>query len=313
MECDVKMPNPEKVHVSSLNKKNFNILLFFNFFIAFVGSVFLAWNGVTAGIVYSFMFVGIISLIFMVTLFLRDDNSLKPITDFAKIPISTSLGLASLFYLVGMLIPAVVKGVLGIFKTSFSITSLSIPLFGTQITSAQSFSTVEIGASMPWRIFNIMFTAGNMETLVFNFGTIIVGVLIGWFTLKLINGGEDLGFISKKTFILGFAFAVSVLLFLLSHLMNQTYMATQFFVAGVFLLVANFSIYLAGVFLSFWAGYHQSSNLFYLIEVDGFVAVAEGFVSWFGLLFLVYLALIIFYVIRNWDTVKAEFSRWLGS
>lgn len=306
------MPDPNKVHTSSLNAQDFNLLLFFNFFISFVGSLFLAWNGVTAGVIYSLMFLGIMASIFMVMFFLKDDNRLSPITQFIKIPITGKLTLASFFYLIGMGFPLILQTIFRFFG-SLSVTSFSVPLFGAEISGGQSFATAEIGKSMSWKIFNIMFTAGNQETLTYNFGTVVIGVLLGYFTLNLINGVKDLPFMSKKAFIIAYAFVISMIFFVISHKMNGSYGATEFLIAGIFLLIANSSIYLWGIFLSFWAGYHQINNLIWLVITEGLKEVATGFLSWFGMIYLIYLVLIIFYVINNWDQVKKDLGRWFNS
>jgi hypothetical protein len=297
--------------VSSLNKENFSLLMLVNFSMAFIGSIFLAWNGVQAGIVYTLMFVGILALMFLVFIFLKDDNTLKPITNYVGIPISTKLSLSVLFYLFGIVLPFVLNFVIGFFSKGFSITNYSVPLFASDILAGgQSFATASFGESMSWKLFNMMFVAGNIETLVYNFGLILLFVLIGVFILKLINGSKKSE--GNRYFVLIFSFAMTTVLFSISHLLNQSYGLEQFIIAGFFLLIANTSIYLSGVFLSFWAGYHQSNNLLYLIQVEGLVPVLNGFLDWFGVLFIIYIGLQIYFLLTNWELVKKDFTKWLN-
>lgn len=307
------MPNPMKVFENRLNASNFNLLMFINFFGSLVGSMFLAWNGVTAGIIYTLMFLAGIAVLSLIMLFLKDDDGLKPITNFTRIPLATKFSLAAGFYLIGVILPFIVNAILRA-GTSFSITSFSVPLFGADIiTGGQTFATAVIGESMPWKIYNIMFVAGNMETLIYNFILVLVGVLIGWFILSKINDGKDFAFMSRKTFVLMVAFIFSTALFVVSHVMNRSYGTGEFIVAAIFLLIANTSIYLSGVFLTFWAGFHQSNNLIFLIQQEGLPAVLNGFISWFGFLYILYLAVILVYVIRNFSVIVRDITGWSRS
>ncbi len=306
------MAEPNRVHRTDINKKNFNFLLFAILIGAIIGSVFLAWNHVDAGIIYTLMFLVTIGSIWMVHLVLADDSKLKPITDYVKIPIATKLTNAVFFNLMGFGLPIIVNIILKITKSSYNVSNLAVPLFGANINTAfQSFSTAEIGNSMAWKLFTIMFTAGAIETFVYKFGTVIVGILIGFLVLQLLNRNET-KISNKKPFLLIFAFGFSILTFILSHLMNGNYGPTEFIVAGIFLLVAIISIYLAGAFLLFWVGYHMSNNLLWLIQAEGMKAVAQGFISWFGLLFVGFMLLQIYYFISNWPQIWKDFLDWVG-
>ena len=305
------MPDPNKVHRKNLNQKDFNLLFFTNIVIAFLGSVFLAWKGVNAGFIYALMFLGTVGIMVLVNLFLSDDNSLKPISNYIRIPIASKNTLALFFYTSGFLLPILINLILKIAKSSFSLVSLSIPLFGADIAAgSQSFASAEIGESMAWKIFSIMFVAGNMETFTYNFGMVLFGVLMAILVLRLINEEKDLGFIPRRWFVLFIAFMMSILAFMISHALNSTYTGTAFVVAGVFLLVSNISIYNVGVFLLFWAGWHQANNLLYLIGVYGAKSVLAGFISWFGLIYLGYWILILFFLIRKWPQVAKDLGTW---
>lgn len=310
------MPNPNKVFTGNLNKENFNFLFLFNLIIAFIGMIYLAWNGIDAGVVYSLMFFGVISAFVLLMLFLSNDNTMKPITDYVKIPISTNLPLGSLFYIIGIGLPFLIDFLIRR-VSSFSITSFSVPLFGSDIIGGQTLSSAVIGQDISWKLFNIMFVAGNMETFVYNFGAVLVGILIGVLIFTLAtrgNNAKTLLFMSKRTFVLSVGLLFSVLLFVGSHLQNQSYGTAQFIVAGIFIFIANYSIYLAGVFLLFWAGYHQSNNLIWLIQTEGLKEVVNGFfTTWFGIFFLIYFLLIIYYLLNHSGEAKKKFMSWISS
>ena len=279
------MPNPNKSFQSNINGKDYSFLWFILLFIAFIGSLFQQWNGIQAGVIYVSMFTGFSIMLFLLFFFIKDDNGMKPISNYIKVPISTSTSLSSFMYLIGLTIPFLVNAIVGLF-TSFSLTSLSIPLFSGGTTSnVVSLSVAQFEESMGWKIFNIFFVAGTIETFVYNFGLMIFGAFIGIGILKLINGGNDLSFMKKSTFVIMVALIISVSFFIFSHTMNGTYTPMAFILAGLFLLISNITIYKAGIFLIFWAGYHQSNNLLYLIKTLGLVPVFEGFLCIFGLVF----------------------------
>ena len=262
------------------------------------------------------MFFAIVSSITLLQFWLKDDDKLKPITDFVKVPIASKLTIACASYLSGFVAPFLVQLVIKVFKGAFNVTSLAIPLFGAELAAgAQSYSTSEILSSMAWKIYNIVFVAGTKETFTYNFGTIILGVVGGLTIFMLASKNErTLIGLSRKHFVIGFAFLVSILAFVFSHLMNGSYTLNNFIWAAIFLLISNISIYLGGIMFSFWMGYHQGNNLLWLITEEGFRTVAEGFVSWFGLVFVLVFGLIVFYVIRKTadGTMKKDIKWYFG-
>jgi hypothetical protein len=304
-----------RYQTGDLSKSNLDLLLFVNLMIGLIGSIFLAWRGIDAGIIYSFLFLGTIAGLFLVFFHLKDDKTLKPITKYVRIPISSSQYLSGSLYLLGLLAPLLVQLILSAFFGGFAVSDLRIPVFGQEINNQlQSFSAAEIGGSMAWRIFIIMFVAGNVETFAYNFGIPIIGILMGYYVLKLYNDVKPIGFVSAKGFILSFALVFSTILFVVSHVLNSNYATnTAFVIAAVFLIVANVSIYLAGFMLVFWAGYHQTSNLIYLVQTYGFQEVFAGFISPFGLIFAVYLALIAYSVLRSLPKAQRELGEYFSS
>ena len=310
------MPNPNKVHRTNLNKADFNYLFFAYIFIAVVINTYLMWKDVQAGLIYLTMFLSISVLMGLIFFWVKDDAHMGPITHFVKIPIASKLTLAVLFDLVGFATPILLKIILTLSSSSFSVTSLSVPLFGAGINKAfQSFSTAEIGNTMSWKLFSMVYDAGTIETYVYNFGLVLTGVMVALLIVLLISKIADNN-INKKSkakfwFVIIFSTLIQpVLLFILSHVMNKTYKFKEFIMAGLFLMFANVTIYFFGSFLLFWTGYHQANNLMYLIEVDGLAAVFGGFISIFGLFFLLIKGLEIFFVLNNWDLVRKDLFQW---
>jgi hypothetical protein len=313
------MPNPEKVLDSGFNK-NYNLIIYFNLLVALLGSIFLAWRKIDAGYIYTFMLFGVGFLITIIMLFFKDSESFGHMTSYIKIPFGTSLPLAAALYLLGQLFPFVllfIRYIVGIFSEfSFNVVSLAVPVFSTKYATVQSFSAAQIQSSMPWILFTNFWTAGSAETFTYNFGAVLFGAIIGYFILQLIAKKEvQPG--TSKFFVIACGMALSVILFVVSHVMNSNYEPYNFIIAAAFLLISNISIYAFGMLLTFWIGYHQVNNLLFL-AIDpqngyGTVAVAQGMLSWFGAVFLLYELLLIFYVLRNSDKVRQDLARWWQS
>ena len=295
-----------EIGIKKFSQGNLNYLFFFLIVVSFLGSLFLAMRDFQPGLVYSLIIIGSIGLLFLLFFFLKNDDSLKPLTDFVMIPLTRvrDMAFAIKWYLIGFGIPIVLSLLLRLSQSSFSITSFSIPLFGAEFTTGfQSFATAEIGGSMPWKIFTVVFTAGTAETFMYNIALPLAFILIGVFTLMLIGSKRPL-FMSKKNFLKVFMMLSVSLLFVLSHILNATYQGIMFWIAGLFMLISIASIYWGLVSIIFWVGYHQSNNLMYLIEQEGIFQVLQGFYSVFGIIMIIYFFLMIFYVARNWKKSK---------
>lgn len=281
--------------------KDFNLLVFTMLIVAFFGSIFVAIKGVSSGFTVAMLFLGGIVVMSLLFIFVKDD-SLSLITKYIGIPLSTNLPLTGLLYVVGSIVPVIMAVASSLAHSSFSVTSFSIPLFASDIVSTtQSFATSSISGSEPWKLFIMSFVAGTNETWLFNMITPMVMIVIGLLLFELLTDNKDyLLFIPKKGFVLGFAFLMSSGIFTVLHTMNATYNSTSMYVyAFVFLLVVNLSIYLAGVWLSFWIGWHQMNNIIYLVQVDGLQTVLTGLLSLFGIIYVGLMILIVFYVIRQ--------------
>jgi len=300
------MPDVDKYHGKGFDM-NFNLLLFMLIIITFVGNYWMVANDIPVGNIYYFMVLGGLVGAFVITqIFFRGDE-LKDVNKFVKAPFTTSLFLACISYLAGWLLPAIIETVLWIFRKAigitWSITSFSIPLFaggGEPFGIKQSFSAVAFSENMAWKIFNVSFNAGATEEIVFTFGLMLLGSIVGIFLLRFWFKGKA-PFLSNENFVLITGITFSVLLFTGAHLLNSTYIGYMFIIAGLFKLISLVSIYYWGLFLTFWIGYHQSNNFIYLIQTDGLVAVANGFVSWFGIFFIVWFLSIFLFIIQNWS------------
>ena len=307
------MPNPFKVHRKNINRSDFNYLFFCMITVAVALSIYLDWKGVEGGGIYSSMFFGISGLMFWVFFWIKDDNTMKPITDYIRIPISTKLTLGSTLYLIGLACPFILYFISKSLNSSYNITNLSVPLFGSAIDQAfQTYSAAEISNNMAWRIFLVMFDAGTMETFVYNIGFPIISVLFGLLIFNYISkDGQTALFMSKKVFVVLIAvFLMPAGLFTLSHLMNSTYGFIEFVVASLFLIFSNASIYLMGMMALFWVGYHQANNLLALIIKYGFSEVAKGFQSWFGLMFTIFILLVSYYVVTHFPQTWYDLRDW---
>ena len=312
---------PSEKALKSNADLDFNLLLYINLVITIVGIIYLAWKKFDAGYIYFIMISGFFTLISMTFLFVKNEKSIRGLTNYIKIPFAVNLGLACFFYLMGKLMPYVIELVIVFFKgvfgvgQGFHVHSFAIPFFGSEINQAYtSFSTAQIGISQSMENFVIEFVSGNCETFVYNFGAMIIGGVVGIGLFNLMSSdGKKVGFLSKKFFILIVAFVFSIATFMISHTLNGSYSGFMFVVAGLFLLVGNFSIYKLGVFLSFWFGYHQSNNQIWLITQEGFRQVMSGYISVYGVIYFFMFGVIIFYVIRNWSSIKVSFRKWVLS
>lgn len=286
-----------------------NPLVFTMIFMAVVGSLFLAWQGVTAGIVYTLMFSVVIGIFVLLSQSVKDDDSLKPISNYIRNPISPDLTISGFMWLVGLGVPILISGVLNLFRIPFSLVSFNIPLFGNSLAEFQSFAAAEIASSMPWKLFNIMFVAGTMETYVYNFGIVIAGIWIGIYLYNqiYINKRSDA---FKRFFVFAISFIITTVFFVVSHILNASYGPSQFIGAAIFLIIANISIYLGGLFFMFWVGFHQSNNLVYLVQRFGLGEVAAGFISWFGIIFAALFFINLITVLLNQDKIKSFLPKW---
>lgn len=289
---------------------NYNLSFYFLMVVAVLLSAFLMVKGVLAGTIYLVMFAAFTGLIYLGTLLVKNTDNFKLVTQYIKMPVSTHLGVANLFYVVGFLLPILLKTFFNwLGNSSFNIVSLSVPVFGVNIdTGLQSFSAAEIGGSMAWRVFVTMFNAGTMETYIYSIASVIIGVLIGVLFWQQLYG-ENVR--APKWFVLLVAWVFAAFLFVFSHVLNGNYTGVAFVYATIFILISNISIFLAGVYAMFWIGYHQSNNLLWLFDQNGVaVVLQEGFISWFGVFFVLYFALVIWHLIKNWDSVKRRLREW---
>lgn len=311
------MPNIKKFHSKSFDI-NFNLLLLFLIAITFIGNYWMSVNDIATGNIYFFMTLGTIGIYVLAMIFIKGAN-LERISTYIRSPFSAKLSLAVLSFLVGWSLPVLTETLLTImrkvFNVAWSITSFNIPLFsgagGTRL--AQSFSAVAFKESMQWKIFNISFNAGATEEFVFSFGLPLLGVLIAVFLLELIwNGKAPLG-MKTDNFVIIFAILFASVLFMGAHQLNSTYVLSMFIIAFIFKVLSLVGIYFWGLFLTFMIGYHQSNNFIYLIQVDGWANVFNGLISWFGLGFVVFFMLLIWYVVRKWDSIVEDFSKYINS
>lgn len=257
-------------------------------------------NDIRAGLIFGLILLITVSGFVFGKIFLKNDKDLPKIAEIIDLPFADSLRKSVGWYFIGLFACLIFSFVGGLLN--FSVTSFSIPLFGSEMSNqiTQSFSAAEISSSMPWKLFNIVFNAGISEEIGFAVGFLFWGLLIGLFLYQLLSYKVKNFVVSKQTFVLGFAIFVSVVAFALAHDLNNSYTVWYMFLAaGVFRLVTLVGMYGLFIPLSAFVGYHQMNNLIWLVGVEGFSNVARGFVSPFGILFGVLLLLMGVYWFRT--------------
>ncbi|QGH73160.1 MAG: hypothetical protein [Siphoviridae sp. ctjeG17] len=304
------MADPQKT-LSGRFGAGFNLLIPILLITALLANYWLIVNGVRTGTIYFYMLIGSGVLIGLLFLFFRNSETFDGLINAVRVPFGTSLTTASVFFLLGIAAPFLFTFGLRIIGSQFSITSFSVPLFSSNILQGvtQSFSAAEVSASMPWKIFNLVFNAGVTEEWVFTFGMMIVGAIIAKFILTIF--GSKLSFIkSEKNFVIIFAMLFATATFAGAHLLNATYIGSMFLIAAAFKLITIVLIYYFGFLLTFTIGYHMANNFIYLYQQEG-IAVLHGLWSWVGLLMFGIIALLIIhlYIKRNtlWSDLKDSF------
>lgn len=302
------MPDPKKVFVKRFNDFAVGDLVFIILLFSIVGTTFMAFNQLKSGIIYATLISLSFIVLLLLTLLKKDED--QP-TKIIPIPFSKKFSVSAFMYIAGLITPVILSLLLGL--VSLSLVSFSVPLFAGDITDGvQSFSVANLEDQMSTKIFNIVYVAGSDETIVYNWLAMLFGVVAGQILLRLL--GREGSPVKNKTAVKVFAYAFSVFVFSLSHMLNDSYTNVgNFVVAGAFLLISNISMFEWGLPISYWIGFHQSNNLLYLIAVFGMAAVLSGFVGLFGIVTIVLLALILFYLINNWDVVVRDLRWWWRS
>jgi len=308
------MPNPR----TAFGKFDMNVplLLAVLILVPLIGNWWMNANGIQLGATYFFMLVGSITIFVFAMLFFKGDN-MQRLSKYIKAPFSTSLVLATGIYLIAWLVPLLVEFIFWIFRKTLgvqlSVTSFSIPLFAEGRFVSQSFSAVAFQTRMDWKIFNLVFNASAIEEITYSFALVILGIMVGILFLRYIMNkkiSEIQG--SDINYVLIFAILFASLLFAGSHQLNATYVGIMFLIAFIFKVVSLVAIYFWGIFLIGVIGYHASNNFIYLVQKDGATAVINGMFSWIGLGIVVFFALMILYLIRNWDTFMSELKKYFN-
>ena len=237
------------------------------------------------------------------------DSDLGDLTKIVKAPFGTNLRKASIWFL-GGLATAILLGLVLSSFTSYSITSLSVPMYGSNIVTglSQSFSQAEIEGSMSWKIVVMVFDAGTIEEFVFSWGMVLASAILGWLIVKLYFKG-NVGFIDTNAFILAFAIVFSTLAFTGLHVLNGNYVHWYMFaVAGAFKLISLLTIYYAGVPLTYWIGYHMANNFMFLVQRNGFWVVMKAMVGWVGIVTMIIFVGLIWFILATKDSDSASIS-----
>lgn len=294
---------------------NFNGIMLVLLLFVIGANVWLVIKNIYTGIIYLSLFSGGIIALMVYNVFAKEEQQLSIIKNALKSPFETSIYLGSFLFLAGIVARLFLQFVLAIAGGSFN--SYSIPLFSNKLLEgvSQSFSASQIESSNSWKIFNIVINAGISEEFIFAFIVPLLAVAV----LTLIVYGLYSGSVSrtsqflKKYFlvIILIAISISILIFTGLHSLNQTYDSTGDYVkAGVFRGASLATIYLSGLFFSFWAGFHMAHNAIWLISDPtygiGLVAFLQGLVNGVGLFVTGVIVFSMGIVAFGWDKVKAD-------
>lgn len=286
---------------------NLNLIVYVSILFSALGMGWLALNDVPSGMRYTLIFLISIGIMFL-TFFFINENQKDMAKKLLKNPFTTDLHIASGLYLLGWCIPIALQGIFKLFSFNFSVAQLMIPLNAESILSdvTMSFSVAQAQSSPFWNWFITVFTAGSIEEFAFGFVLVLIFYISAMLLLNLFTNEKDTGSPSAKNFYTFFALIGSALIFGGVHQLNATYVGYMFIVAMAFRFIMNYGIYVLGVFLSFTLGYHQSNNAVWFFQEYGAKATIDALSSWGGLLIVLYLGLIVFFVLRNIDIVISK-------
>ena len=283
--------------ISDFYRKGFdnrNALNVYALFLLFFFSVaFLMMQGIDTGTIYFVLTTGsFIGMLFIFQFYKNDSSPRNVVAQYVRVPFLLNRRISSRWLLGGVLIPYL----LYIFisnLTSFSVSTLSAPLFGNRLFSSfQTFSSSSILSSGAWQSFTTSFGAGVGETLTFSFFLVVAFVpLAFWF----------IGFFVRDPYRVNKNIVLIISILLVSgcftgiHVLNATYVGFQFFIAFLFIFLSTLSIYYLGIPLIFWIGFHISWNQVIMIRDFGSSwFFREVLFSWYGV-FLAGLILLISY------------------
>jgi len=289
--------------------ENINLVVYFSLILSGMGVTWLALNNVPSGIRYITIFLVGVSFL-VVTFFFLNEQQKETIKQLMHNPFTTDYDVATGLYLLGWMLPILFTFIFNLFKFKFSIAQLMIPLSATEIvgdiTVAQSFAVAEAQTSPFWQWFITVFTAGSIEEFVFGFVLMLVGVSIGMLVWRLFFKGQPAETNTSRTFYIIFGLIFTGLIFGGVHKLNATYVGYMFFVAIIFRIVMNYSIYFLGLFLSLTLGYHQSNNAVWYWGEYGASSTFKALGSLGGIIIVGFFALILLYVLRNIENVAKK-------
>jgi hypothetical protein len=276
--------------------------------ILFVGAgiVWLDMLGIVSGSKYYTLFFGAVALLFVVRSF--SDSKLFL---FKKHPFKTSKGRNAIFFLIMLLIPMLLFGLLNI-----NTAKVAIPLAADEVNGAidkvyaspQSLMSLEAASSDFVKLFITVFSASALEEFTFGYVAIIVFSALGFLIYKYL--GDVVGLRKPDTFVFVIALIFSVATFTGIHMLNSTYDSwIEFGAAAVFRLVLNLLFWLplaaekGYVPFSGLIGLHQGNNLIYFITVFGATETIRLIFSGWGWLIVLFYAIVLIAFFRNFTRV----------
>ena len=281
---------------SNLEDMKRSLPLFAMIMIATVGVVWLAFNNVPAGLIYTMLLVFFVVVYILAMIFTKSTDASY------EIPISASLFDSVFLFILGWSIP-IVFFVTGVLFTPKYIVPLAFS--GASSISTQSFAVLSALADPFWRVFIVVISAGTIEEISIGFSAVLGGILVGYLIRKLIN--LELSKSGNKWFDFVIAMIFTTIFFAILHTLNSSYsVLSMFVIAMVFRLLMNFSIYLLNLGLAFTIAFHQSNNAIAL----GLNNVLTGMLANpFGWIIIFLFMLMIFYFVTNLKLLVPSIKR----
>ena len=202
---------------------------------------------------------------------------------------------------VGFLLPTIINLISSV-KTYQVIKPFAIFSTAGGVTG-QSFKIITLQLDKFWSYFYTVWVAGIGETFVFNFATIVIGIIIGHFILEF-NPNIAKTEKGKRMFRAGVGLLFSGLVFVISHGLNGSYNdLNMFLLAFLFLLLMNFILYFLNFFIMFVVGFHMSNNFWANLQEN-----LAGALTTKGLILDAFLLILLMYLVLNFKKVPEMFK-----
>jgi len=257
------------------------------------------------GKVYFIILVIAIVSLYITYFFLPKD------TNIIEYAFSKSLLQSIFFFFLGVLIIPVLNILLiisGVAARSYTIIKPFAVFSTAGSLTGTTFKVIQLQLDKFWSFFFTVWTAGVMETFIFNFAAVVVGTLIGHFILQLspnmVKKEEH-----KRIFRAGVALLFSGVLFSAAHTLNETYDSINMFLINfIFLLLLNIILYYFNFVIMFVVGIHMSNNFFANLSEN-----VAGALTLKGMLLNSFLLVLLIYLVVNYKKIPDMFKGYKAS